>query len=119
MCSLPYDFKLDCRNNFVEVIFDHSTSTFITVTCMFLKELATIEKKCDVTYGMCQQGPQSDQIARSSPTHDISVSVTLELDSIQTFCYTVTATSGNSTIEVKGKYGRCFFLTWPDGHWTS
>ncbi len=114
MIRALYLIILDCLNNFVQIKFDQSTSTALTITCIFPNEPATIEKKCDVSYSMCQQGPDQINITRSNPTHDTTVSVTLELDSIQTFCYTITATSGNSTIEVEGKYGRCSFLAWMD-----
>lgn len=96
-------------NSFVQIEFDQSTSTALTITCNFLNEPATIEKRCDVTYSMCEQGP--DQIARSNSTYETTISVMLELESsFQRLCYTVTATSGNSTVEVKGRYGMCFCM---------
>lgn len=90
-------------NNFVTVEFDPSTST---ITCVFLNKPATTEKTCDVTYSIpCQE--ESDKIARSGPTYDTTVSVTLEIESsTHSLCYDVNATSGNSTVEVKGRYGR-------------
>ena len=65
---------------------------------------ATTKKKCDVTYSMCQEGP--DQMARSNLTYDATISVILKIESsIQSLCYTVYAISGNSTIEINGRYG--------------
>ena len=98
---------LDCLNNFVRIEFDSSTST---VACVFLDQPATADKVCSVTYSVYQQGPT--RTITSDPTKNNTVKVMLEAEyySNQILYFIASATSGEITTKVEGKFGEHYCM---------
>ena len=90
---------LECTNRSVDVRYDSSDST---ISCAFLNQTDTSIKSCSVNYGPCGQ-QQSQTTVSGMSTVASPNTVTLSIKPRGTFCYTVSASNRDFTIEIDGR----------------
>ena len=93
MCSVV----TGCTNQFVEVQYSSADST---ISCIFLNQMDTSIKSCNVTYGIC--GQNLKQTVQGSTSLMFPNTVVLKVTQSSSFYYAVTATNDSFTVVVEG-----------------
>lgn len=86
-------------NDFVDVTVN---STANVINCTFVDQQSTSVKMCSVEYRLCSEQVPVGNTNGSVNGSIFSIILMLSLDEQSDYCYTVSASNGDYTVEVEG-----------------